>query len=146
MVAYFPSNDGGIGGRGRNATEEGYALVDELTRHYYHGGTNVLAANIKTHTQPHRSTGHLAGTILRHRTQRRHDSQAYLHEPSVGLSTSTPRSPWDEDQALRSFRAQHRQFDRGSRDPLVLQEAQQQLPPSPGYPRRQSRTTTSRAS
>jgi hypothetical protein len=105
-----------------------------------------LAANIKTHTQPHRSTGHLAGTIPRHRTQRRRDSQAYLHEPSVGLSTSTPRSPWDEDQALRSFRAQHRQFDRGSRDPLVLQEAQQQLPPSPGYPRCQSRTTTSRAS
>jgi hypothetical protein len=146
MVAYFPFNDGGIGGRGRNATKEGYALVDELTRNYYHGGTNVLAANTHTHNQPHQYTGHLAGTIPRHRTQRRRDSQAYLHKPSVGPSTSTPRSPWDEDQALRAFRAQHRQFDRGSRDPLVFQEAQKQLPSSPVYPRCQSQTTTSRAS
>jgi hypothetical protein len=103
MVAYIPFNDSGIGGRDRNATEEGYALVDELTRNYIHGGTNILAANIQTLNQPHQYTGHPAGTIPRYRTQHLRDSQTHLQGPGVGPSTSTPRSPWDEDQALHAF-------------------------------------------
>ncbi len=105
-----------------------------------------MAAYIKTHTQPHQFTCHQARTIPRHRTQCRRHSQAYFHEPSVDPSTSTPRSPWEEDKALRSFRAQHHQFDWGSRDSFIMQEAQQQLPPSPGHPRRLPHTTTQRAS
>ena len=128
MVASFPSNEGGIGGRGRNATEEDYTLVDELARNYYHGGTNILAANSQTNNQTNHYAGNPTNNNSRNRNQCRRHSQAYLHEPRVGPSNH--RSPWDENQALRAFQAQYRQFDRGTHDP----------PSSQGPPRSQSVT------
>ena len=111
MVAYCPSNAGGIWGRWRNATKEDELGTYEITRNYYTGGTNVLAAN--SHTNNHGNSGerYSARAVPRSRDRRRAQSHPFSHEPRVGPAVHG--FPFDEDQALRSFQAQFRQFDRG---------------------------------
>ena len=109
MVATFPSNAGGIGGRGRSATKEDLRFMTKFTTNYNHGGTNILAAGL----QPNDRINQIARSSNISRTgsqkQTRMRYQAYLHEPRVGPSVHG--SPWIEDQALRSFQGQYRQFD-----------------------------------
>jgi hypothetical protein len=44
MVRYYPSNAGGIEGRGRIATEEEMRDMNEFTQNNFNGGTIFLAA------------------------------------------------------------------------------------------------------
>ena len=112
MVAYCPSNAGGIGGRWRSATKEDELGTNKIAQNYYTGGTNVLAANF--HTNNHGNSGERCstGAAMRTQNQRQVHYHQFLHEPRVGPVGHG--SPFDEDQALRSFQAQFRQFDRGS--------------------------------
>ena len=114
MVASCPSNVGGIGGRWRSTTEEDELGTNKIAQNYYTGGTNVLAANF--HTNNHGSSGerYWTGAATRTQNQRQVHYHPFLHEPRIGLVDHG--SPFDEDQALRSFQAQSRQFDRGSSD------------------------------
>ena len=56
MVGTFPPNAGGIWGRGRNATEEDYRMINNLTNNYFNGRTNALAANTIPEIQPNHFT------------------------------------------------------------------------------------------
>ena len=114
MVATFPSNAGGIGGRGSNATEEDIRIMDKFTTNYYHSGTNSLAAESLNHE--HHSQLASSHNSRRARSRKQHcmRSHAFLHEPRVGPDVHG--SPWDEDQALRSFQGQYHQFHRGTQN------------------------------
>jgi hypothetical protein len=114
MVATFPSNAGGIGGRGRSATKEDLRFMTEFTTNYNHGGTNILAAGLLPNNQINQiaRSSNISRSGSRKQTRMRY--QAYLHEPRVGPSVHG--SPWIEDQALRSFQGQYRQFDQGLHD------------------------------
>jgi hypothetical protein len=48
MVYYALSNAGGIGGRGRSTTAEDISCMNEFTKNYFDGGTNLLAADQPT--------------------------------------------------------------------------------------------------
>ncbi len=114
MVTTFPSNAGGIGGRGSNATEEDIRIMNKFTTNFYHGGTNSLAAeslNHKHHSQLASSHNSRRARFCKQHCMRSH---AFLHEPWVGPDVHG--SPWDEDQALRSFQGQDHQFDRGTQN------------------------------
>jgi hypothetical protein len=52
MICYYLSNAGGIGGRGRIATEEEMRDMNEFTQIYFDGGTNVLAAKQQINVTP----------------------------------------------------------------------------------------------
>ncbi len=108
MVAYCPSNAGGIGGRCRSTTEEDIGDNYDITQNYYAGGTNVLATNLHTN---HNNHHHFQRNTTKTRHQRRLHYHPYLHQPRVGPFVHG--SPFDEDKALRSFRDQSRQYDRG---------------------------------
>ena len=143
MVASCPSNAGGIGGRCRSAIEEDYSRVNEITRNYYTGGTNILAANFQTNNQTNRGVSHSTVDTTRTRNQRRLHYHPYLHEPRVGPFDHG--SPFDEDQALCSFQAQFHQFDHGSSN----RPPSQHLPRSqlvPLHPRGHSCASVLRAS
>ena len=115
MVASRPSSAGGIGGRWRSATEEDNGDNYDITRNYYTGGTNVLATNFHTNRNRDSSERHFPRDTTRTRHRRRLHYHPYLHEPRVGPFVHG--SPYDEDEALRSFQAQSHQFDRGHEHP-----------------------------
>jgi hypothetical protein len=114
MVASCPSNAGGIGGRWRSATEEDKLGINEIARNYYTGGTNVLAANFHTNNHGNSGERYSASAAPRTRNRCREHYHPFLHEPRVGPFVHG--SPFDKDQALRSFQTQFRRFDRGSSD------------------------------
>ena len=114
MVASCPSNAGGIGGRWRSATEEDELGINEIARNYYTGGTNVLAANFHSNNHGNSGERYSASAATRTRNRCRVHYHPFLHEPQVGPFVHG--SPFDEDQALRSFQTQFHQFDRGSSD------------------------------
>jgi hypothetical protein len=128
MVGTYPPNAGGIWGRSRNAAEEDYRMISDLTHNYYNGRTNALAASTIPEIQPNHFTN-----LLR--------IDSHIHLAQNPLQCQTPLlapfhhgSPWDEDQALRSFQAQYRQYDRGTRPFIPIQTT------SPNAIRAQNRT------
>jgi hypothetical protein len=143
MVDSCPSNAGGIGGRWRSATEEDELGINKITRNYYTGGTNVLAANFHSNNHGNSGDRYSASAATRTQNRRRVHYHPFLHEPRVGPFVHG--SPFDEDQALRSFQTQFRQFDRGSSDrPSTQCLPQNQL--ATVHPRRHNRGSTLRAS
>ena len=138
MVASCLSNASGIGGRWRSATEEDELGINKITQNYYTGGTNVLAANFHTNNHGNSGERYSTGDATRTQNQRR-----FLHEPRVG--SFDHGSPFDKDQALRSFQTQSRQLDRGSSD----RPSTQRLPRSQlatVHPRGHNRGSVLRAS
>jgi hypothetical protein len=110
MVRSAPSNDGGIGGRGKSATVEDFMYMNKFTTNYFVGRTNVLAAKqpIPFFT-PHYKICHIGKRSNHHQAR----NQVFLHDPQLG--SSIRGSLWAEAQVLCSFRNQSRQFDHGTR-------------------------------
>ena len=125
MVAYCPSNAGGIGGRCRSTTEEDIGDNYDITQNYYAGGTNALATNLHTN---HNNHHHFPRNTTKTRHQRRLHYHPYLHQPRVGPFVHG--SPFDEDEALRSFRDQSRQYDRGPTSRLANDQPCPELRPA----------------
>ena len=65
MDASCPSNAGGIGGRWRSTTEEDELSINEITRNYYTGGTNVLATNFHSNNHGNSGDRYLASAATR---------------------------------------------------------------------------------
>ena len=128
MVGTYPPNAGGIWGRGRSATEEDYMMINDLANNYYNGRTNVLAAT----TIPEIQTNHFTNLIRNN--SHTHSTQDPLQYQPPLLAPFHHGSPWDEEQALRSFQAQYRQYDRGTRPFTPIR------PTSPNLNRAQNRT------
>jgi hypothetical protein len=99
-------------GRWRSATKEDELGTNKIARNYYTGGTNVLVANFHTNNHGNSGERYSTGAATRTQNQCRLHYHPFLHEPRV--RPFDHGSPFDEDQALRSFQAQLRQFDRGS--------------------------------
>ena len=87
----------------------------DITRQYDPGGTNVLTTNLHTNLNRHSGERHFPLDSTRKRKRRRLHHHPYFDEPRVGMSVHG--SPYDEDEALRSFQAQSHQFDRGHEHP-----------------------------
>ena len=81
----------------------------DITRQYDPSGTNALATNLQTNRNRLSGERHFPLDTTRRRKRRRLHHHPYFHEPRVGISVHG--SPYDEDEALRSFQAQSHQLD-----------------------------------
>jgi hypothetical protein len=115
MVPYAPSNASGVGGRGRSATAKDISFMNEFTKNYIAGGTNVLAANQPTPIlTPHIDPFLQIIICCNGNRSDQHQARDGEFPPHPRPSSIVSGSLWAETQALRSFRDQLRQFDRGT--------------------------------